>query len=365
MIGITVLTGADGYVGHKIAAELLEHTDDRLVLVVRASGKDELAAKRARLERLLGPVLDRRTTIVPADLREADPLADLDTKGVTAVVHAAAVIRFNVERDLAQRTNVDGTARVCEFASRCPDLGRLAVISTLYAAGKHQGRIAEAPLGDAGFVNHYEWSKWAAEQHALAACADLPLSVLRLPTIIADDLSGTVSQYNAFHNTVKLFFYGLLSVVPGAKDTPVSVVTGSFVAAAITALLDPCKPGGVFNVCPEHKNNATVGELVDTAYTVLERDEGFRRRRILRPLYCDPESFKDLVETAEVLRKGPVKESLDSVASFGEQLFLSKEFATDALYAVWPEPVIEDPLALVESTVSQLVATRWGRNSQI
>ncbi|WP_165759359.1 SDR family oxidoreductase [Mycobacterium decipiens] len=363
MIGTTVLTGADGYVGHKIAAGLLEHTDDRLILTVRASSPSELSTKRARLQALLGPALDRRTTIVPADLREADPLGDLDTKGVTAVVHTAAVIRFNVERDLAQRTNVDGTARVCEFALRCPDLRRLAIISTLYTAGKHQGRIAEAPLADAGFVNDYEWSKWAAEQHALATCADLPLSILRLPTIIADDLTGTVTQYNAFHNTVKLFFYGLLTVVPGAKDTPVSVVTAAFVAAAIATLLDPRKPGGVFHVCPEHKNNATVGELVDTAYTVLESDEGFRRRRILRPLYCDPESFKDLVEGAQALRKGPIKESLDSVSSFGEQLFLPKDFATDALYAAWPEPVVEDPLALVTATVSHLVATRWGRNS--
>ncbi|WP_373234570.1 SDR family oxidoreductase [Mycobacterium marinum] len=364
MIGTTVLTGADGYVGHKIAAKLLECTDDRLVLGVRADSSAELSTKRTRLRGLLGSAHDRRTTIVRADLRDSDPFGGLDTAGVTTVVHAAAVTRFNVERDLARRANLEGTARVCEFASRCASLGRLAVISTLYSAGKHQGRIAEAPLDDAGFVNNYEWSKWAAEQHALATCADLPLTILRLPTIIADDVAGMVGQYNAFHNTAKLFFYGLLSVVPGDRDTRVNIATASFTTAAITALLDPGKPGGVFHVCPEHKNNATVGELVDRAYTAFERDEGFLRRRLLRPLYCELEGFRDLVKGAQSLGKGPIKESLDSVSSFGEQLFLPKEFDTDSLYAAWPEPVIEDPLALIESTISHLVATRWGRQAK-
>lgn len=362
MIGTTVLSGADGYVGHKVAASLLEHTDDRLVLLVRARTGDELSAKRARLEVLLGAALDGRAAIVPVDLREADPLGDLDTAGVTTVVHTAAITRFNVEHDAARRTNVEGTARLCEFALRCSSLQRLAVISTLYAAGKHQGKIAESSLGDAGFVNHYEWSKWAAEEYALSACADIPLSIMRLPTIVADDQSGMVGQYNAFHNTLKLLFYGLLTVVPGAPDTPVSLATASFVVAAITDLLDPQQPGGVFHICPKHEKSATLGELVDRAYGVFERDEGFRRRRLLRPIFCDRESFRDLIGGAQTLRKGPVRESLDSVSSFGEQLFLPKEFSTESLYAAWSEPHTEDdPLVLADSTISYLVASRWGR----
>ena len=70
------------------------------------------------------------------------------------------------------------------------------------------------------------------------------MSVLRLPTIIADGDDGQVTQYNAFHNTLKLYFYGLLSLVPGDPSTPVSLATAAFTTAAITRLLDPAVADG-------------------------------------------------------------------------------------------------------------------------
>ena len=43
--------------------------------------------------------------------------------------------------------------------------------------------------------------------------------------MIADDASGAVTQQNAFHNTLKLFYYGLLALMPGACDTPLYFIT--------------------------------------------------------------------------------------------------------------------------------------------
>jgi nucleoside-diphosphate-sugar epimerase len=360
MTGTTLITGADGYVGRRVAAALLEAEDDRLVLAVRARDASELADKRAALERTL-PTATGRVSFAAADLRRGGALDQVDGRAVTRIVHAAAVTRFNVEWDVARRVNVEGTTRLTAFAATCPNLQRLALLSTLYSAGRRSGGVAERRHGDAGFANHYEWSKWAAEETVLTA-SDLPVSVLRLPTIIADGDDGHVTQYNAFHNTMKLYFYGLLSLVPGNPSTPLSLATAVFTTSAITRLLDPAVADGIYHVCPDPADTPALGQLITAAFAVFERDQDFRRRQLLTPAYCDQQSFDDLITAASRFRSGgPVQESLASVASFGTQLYLPKTFHNDALRASWPGYRAPDPVALVQAVCEHLVASRWGR----
>jgi hypothetical protein len=212
-------------------------------------------------------------------------------------------------------------------------------------------------------VNHYAWSKWAAEQESLAAAGDLPLSLLRLPTVVADDDSGTVSQYNAVHNTLKLYYYGLLSLVPGDPGTRLSLATTDFVSEAVRRLIEPEAPYGIVHVCPDPADTASLGALIERAFSVFERSEAFRRRRLLRPLFCDQRSFDDLVEAAQRMRGGPIHQSLSSVAPFAAQLHLPKTFRNDALRAAWPEYTAPDPLDLFEAVCDHLVSSRWGRRT--
>jgi nucleoside-diphosphate-sugar epimerase len=364
--GTTLITGADGYLGRRVAAALLSAGDDRLVLALRAAGDGELADKRAQLERALPPAAAERgrVSFVAADLTRDGALDQVDPRPVTRIVHAAAVTRFNVDRDLARRVNLAGTARLTAFAARCAGLRRLALLSTLYSAGVRVGDIAERRHDDAGFANHYEWSKWAAEETVLAA-GGLPASVLRLPTVIADGDDGQVCQYNAFHNTLKLYFYGLLSLLPGRPSTPLSLATAAFTTAAITRLADPAVPAGIYHVCPDPADTPRLDELITTAFGVFERDQRFRRRQVLRPAYCDQESFNDLVAAASRFRGGgPIQESLASVAPFGNQLYLPKTFRNDALRAAWPGYRAPDPVALVAAVAERLVASRWGRQKE-
>ncbi len=364
MRGTTVITGADGYLGRRLATALLADGDDDIVLAVRAADGTELAAKQQRLELLLGPQARGRTRVAAADLSRDDALADVDPRAVTRVVHAAAVTRFNVERDLARRVNVEGAARVRRFAARCDNLQRLTMLSTLYAAGRRRGDVREERFDEVGFVNHYEWSKWAAEEEVLGAAGDLPVCVLRLPTLIADDDSGQVTQYNAFHNTLKLFYYGLLSLLPGDGTTPLSLATASFTTSAVTRLLDPAIADGIYHVCPDPADTATLDQLIDIAFTVFERDPGFRRRGLIRPLPCDQESFEDLLSAADLLRGGPINQSLSSVSPFAHQLYLPKTFRNDALRAAWPGYAAPDPIALAETTCIRLIESKWGRRTQ-
>jgi nucleoside-diphosphate-sugar epimerase len=355
-----LITGADGYVGAHIAERVLADGDDRVVLAVRAANAAEFHDKRARLSARLGVAATRRVSYASVDLRQPHPFADIDD--VTRIVHAAAATRLNVSYSDALTVNVEGTARCLEWARQCPSLERFALISTLYVAGRRRGNVAETHLRNAGFVNHYEWSKWECERIANDAAVDLPTAIFRIPTIIAEDATGRVVQFNAFHNTLKLLFYGLLSQVPGDPEAKVPIATAHFVSAALGCLLDPATPLGIYNVCPDPASTPTLKELIDTAFDVFERDEHFVRRRVPRPVVCDSDQFASMIRAAADEQGGAVSVSLNSVVPFAEQLGLKKEFPNDNLRARWVDYQASDPVALTRATTSYLVRTRWGRH---
>lgn len=361
MTGRILITGADGYLGRRAAGRFLADTDEQLVLSVRAADRAELTAKSGRLLAELGAAAAARTEVIPADLTQDNPLAALRGK-VTCVLHAAARTAFDVPRADAQRINVDGTRRVAEFAATCPGLERFVLLSSLVSAGRRTGQVTEAPLADdAGYANHYEWSKDAAERLLATDFPDLPVSVARLATVISDDDSGMVTQYNAFHNTMKLFFYGLITLVPGQPGTPLYLATAEFTSRGIVHLAQPGAPAGTYHLSPSPAQAVSLREVVDTAFDAFETDPAFRRRRLLRPEFCDLGTFRFLVSASESLRSSPAATALRSVAPFAEQLFSPKQFDNSRLLQAWPDCPVPAGLELVGAVCQTLVRTRWGR----
>ena len=344
-----LVTGAAGYVGARLVERLLATTDAHVIAWLRGDAPATFAEHP-------------RVTIARGELTRDDAFASIDASAITKIVHAAAVTRFNVEAELADRVNVDGARRVFELASRCPRLDRIIYVSTVYAAGLRTGAIAEAPLDRAPrFANHYERSKWQAETMLLTDYAHLPSTIARVATVIADDDGGAVTQKNAVHNTLRLLFHGLLSLVPGEAQTPVYFVTGALVVDALAALATGSKRPKIVHVAHSREESATLGELVDLAFDVFARDPGFQRRRLLKPLLVDAESFEMLVSGIDGFGGDAVRQALASVAPFARQLFSAKDVANDELRAILPEITAPSPAALVHDTVTHLVATRWGR----
>jgi nucleoside-diphosphate-sugar epimerase len=295
----------------------------------------------------LGSLLAGQTREPVIALGRAD-VDEIDPDGITDIVHCAAMTNFGVDRETARAVNIEGTRRVVEFAKRCTGLRRYVQLSTLYSVGTLTGPVGERLYTAQSFANHYEWSKHEAE--SLVAESGLPWAIVRIATVAADDDSGRVTQYNALHNTLKLVYYGLLSLIPGDPATPVPLTTGDRALAAITAALG-APPSGVHHAVPS--DTATLGELIDICYDVFAEDPSFARRRILKPVFCDQRSFDDLLAAARSMRAGPVHDALTSVAPFARQLYLPKTFAGSGDL---------DPGELVRAVAKHLVATRWGRD---
>ncbi len=347
-----LITGADGYLGRLIANRLREQGVE-LVLWVHATDKQELSRKRDNLKCSPGTKFET-TDIVGGDLRDKEPFRSVDPRVITAIVHAAALTQFTVSEDAARQVNVEGSRKVFQFARSCQRLESLALLSTVYASGLNSGRIAEDLIA-AGtqFANWYEWSKWAAEDILVQEFDELPWRILRLSTIIADDASGHASQHNVVHNTLRLFYQGLLPVMPGRPETPVYLVTGDFAARACVALSQTAPLRRIFHLSPQRCRAITLGEMLHLVFERFKRDSKFARRRVLIPPFCDRAAFQLLADNA-ACNGSIVGQAVASVTPFAPQLYVSKNIDNRALRAAYAEPA-EHTADLIVGTCSALV----------
>jgi nucleoside-diphosphate-sugar epimerase len=354
-----LITGADGHVGQALARALLLQSDSELLLYVRANTDAEFHRKQALLGTL---VQDPRCRVIRGDLRKPEPFSRIGRSGITRILHCAAVTDFGVERETARSVNIDGTKKLADFAATCVDLQRFGFVSSLYAAGLRDGAITEQAFDDsAPFANHYEWSKWHAEK-IVHERSDLPWQIFRVATILSDDMSGSVVQQNVIHNTLRLLYYGLLSVIPGNADTRVYMTTTDFVVECITSLLRTAGEHRIFNISNSGTNAMTLGALADTAYAAFLRDARFAKQGILKPLFCDQDSFRTLVAGMDQLG-GAMAQALQSVAPFAPQLYSDKNVCNNNLLAALRCSEPPETRALLEVVSEHLIESRWGLNS--
>lgn len=353
-----LITGADGYVGSRVAADLLNSGQDNLILWLRSDSPGEFEEKVTRMKLRLGDRPELR--YATGDLREQAPFESLNPDEIRTIIHSAAVTRFNVERDLAQAINVRGTRAAIEFAGRCRDLERFMLVSSIYASGLEAGDIRETTFsGQSGFANYYEESKWQCEQDVQQS--DLPWQIARVATIVSDSSAGDVSQFNAVHNTLKLFYYGMLPLVPGVHDAKLYFTTGSFVVSALMSILQYGCSNGIYHVSAEHSNAVGLDQFIESAYRTFSDDSSFQRRRVLPPLYADIDSFSALSDSMIHFGHGIMSQASASVSPFAKQLFVRKEVYADELRKIMPNCNQPDIIGLIPQICSWLVQNKWGK----
>jgi nonribosomal peptide synthetase MxcG len=196
-----LLTGATGFVGSYLLAELLRQPALHVVCLVRA---DSDASARARLLAELGTrgvvLADReRVQVLAADLSKPELGLAADTfqrlaQECELIYHAAANISLARSYASLRASNVLGTREILRLAASVR-LKPVHHVSSLAVA--YTGRAGELPesyvaLHD-GLRDGYTQSKWVAEALAGAARArGVPVSVYRLGRVVGPRATARV-----------------------------------------------------------------------------------------------------------------------------------------------------------------------------
>ncbi|MGV9964166.1 amino acid adenylation domain-containing protein [Streptomyces olivaceus] len=253
-----LLTGATGFVGAHLLAQLLSDTGAEIVCTVRAADVPEATGRvHAALARH-GITLDERTsarlTALPADLAHPglglppDTLAGL-AASCDAVFHNAATVSIMRDYATLRAANVESTRRLVRLAA--VHATPLHYVSTLSVAppASRAPEVPEAFLPPHEGLRHgYQQSKWAAERLLQqAAERGLPVTVHRLGRVIGRAGTGGVNERDFLWSVLRA---GIPEgIVPELFEdeiwTPVDFVARALVHLSLTP--DTAATGPVFH----------------------------------------------------------------------------------------------------------------------
>ncbi|HTW51912.1 MAG TPA: hopanoid-associated sugar epimerase [Stellaceae bacterium] len=212
--GLSLVTGATGFVGAAVARALLRETGQRVrVLARRGSDRRNLAG------------LD--VEVAEGSLEDAASLAAA-AAGCRYLFHVAADYRLWVPDPAAMfRANVDGT-RALMLAALDAGVERIVYTSSVATLGivKHGNADEATPSGIGDMIGPYKQSKFAAEQvvKALIGERDLPAVIVNPSTPVGPgDIKPTP--------TGRLILEAAKGKMPGYVDTGLNVAHVDDVAA--------------------------------------------------------------------------------------------------------------------------------------
>lgn len=246
-----LLTGATGFLGAHLVAELLARTDAEIICLVRAAG--ERQATERVLDSLRSYELDvpaGRLRGLPGDLGrprfglDRERFAELAAE-VGTICHNGSRVNFHESVRRMLPVNVGGTVEALRLAA----LGgaRIHLVSTLgvYLSGAYADRVVSEwtpPDDPSGLATGYDRSKWVADRLARRARDEgLPVVVHRPARISGHTRTGIGNPDDHFARLLATCVrLGLVPDLPIEEDlAPVD-----HVAAGIAQLvIDPAATG--------------------------------------------------------------------------------------------------------------------------
>jgi thioester reductase-like protein len=247
MSGTLFLTGVTGYIGSSLLKKYLDDTEMEIDLLVRSRREK---SPGERLRSVLAEIypgtdtmgLEERIRLHEGDIaverlglddREYNDLASRTTR----IIHCAAAARFDLDIEVACGINVGGTRNMLELAGACRGLEKFDYIGTAYVSGDRDGLILEDEL-DTGqeHRNTYERSKMEAEKAVRGHFGELPITVMRPSIVICDSKTGRASDFNGFYRALRLYWQGLMKMLPGDPSCRIDLVPVDYVTDAVFAL---------------------------------------------------------------------------------------------------------------------------------
>lgn len=306
-----LLTGATGFVGVHLLAELLAKTEADIVCPVR--GHDSSAALTrlcrvaARYKVLIDEPAWQRVHVYAGDLSE--PRLGLQreihhhlAETTDVVYHSASSVNFIQPYSFMRKDNVEGLRNLIHFAAhrRVKPLVLLSTISVYSWGHLHTGKTLmyesddidqnlPAVITDLGYVR----SKWVMEKIAdLAASRGLPLMTFRLGYAMCHSRTGAFADYQWWSRLIRTCL--MHGAVPDLRDLREGLTTVDYLVEAIATISRNADAlGKKLNLIPSPDENLTLRAFFD----LLERSCGLKFRVL---------PFSDWVALWESDRQAPL-----------------------------------------------------------
>lgn len=193
-----LLTGATGFLGSHIMAELLKN-DYKLIIFGRANSKNSLKERLCNLIKWFD-LEDLNDNLQLVEVDFAKDLCGLSIKTVNEfsgqideIIHCASDTNFSEKkRELVFQANVHNLTSILEFA-RKTKIKFFHYISTAY-------------VND---INVYEESKFMAEQKIRKYCLkyEIPFSIIRPSIVYGNSKNGRSIKFNALYFPIKSLYF--------------------------------------------------------------------------------------------------------------------------------------------------------------
>ena len=264
-LGNVLLTGASGFLGIHVLAELLKKPDlwDQIYCIVRPNRRQN---PEQRLRTMLFYFEDKdcsefygtRLLALDGDISEPQIFAEPFDGKLDTVINCAANVSHFAFDDALERTNVGGTANLIGLCRK--HNAAIVHISTISVGGVYPEHDVSLTLTERDlFVgqeirNQYILSKFMAEYHLLRAAADvhIPVKIMRVGNLqgrISDGEFQVNRQNNAF--TRQIASYVRIGMVPESTyHSTVNFSPVDDVARMIVALSTLPEQYSVFHVFP-------------------------------------------------------------------------------------------------------------------
>jgi len=224
------VTGATGFIGRHLVAELLKR-DGTVYALVREGSKgrlDDLGQRLGAGDRLV-PVSGDLT-------KEGLGIEGFDEK-IDHFFHLAAIYDMESDEDSLRRANVDGTRHVIEFANSI-EVGRFHHTSSIAVAGKFKGLFREDMFDEGQRLPHaYHSTKFESEKLAREH-VKAPLRVYRPGIVIGHSETGEMDKVDGpyyFFKLLQKLRHALPEWFPlaGPEGKKANIVPVDFVAKAM------------------------------------------------------------------------------------------------------------------------------------
>jgi NAD(P)-dependent dehydrogenase (short-subunit alcohol dehydrogenase family) len=256
------VTGATGFIGRHLVAELLQR-EGTIYALVRDGSRGKLDALSQRLDAPAGRIVP-----VFGDLAHAGLGVEGFDERIDHFFHLAAMYDVEADEESSERTNVAGTRNVIAFAN-AHEIGRFHHVSSIAVAGTYRG-VFQEDMFDEGqsLPHHYHRTKYESERLVREDVRAKTL-VYRPGIVIGHSETGEMDKVDGpyyFFKLIQRIRHALPEWFPlaGPQGGQTTIVPVDFVAKAldhIAHMPDADLPSDTFHlVNPEAM---TVGEAIN------------------------------------------------------------------------------------------------------